>query len=412
MRILHTSDWHFGRTLEGRSRQAEQEAFVEELCGIVKDEQVDLVLVAGDVFDTFNPSAHAEELYYHALDALTAGGKRAVVVSAGNHDSPDRLRAVAPLAMRRGVFILGLPREKVAGPSPESAVTLLGSGPGWLELGLPGSPHTAVVSVLPYPSESRLQQVLSAELNELDLKAAYSAAVGSLMTRQAQKFRPDTVNLAVSHLFVSGGMASDSERPIELGGAYSVQVDDVWSGAQYTALGHLHRAQKVGQDGRFVQYSGSPLAYSFSEAGQSKSVNLVDAKPGQNVTLKAIPLGSGIPLERWTCLHGVQEAVSRLEALAGRQVWLDLDVHSTRYLTSSELTQLRQAHSGTVNIRCTLTGTTSVIELQTLSDLSIPEMFARFYRHRRQGTEPEVDLIRLFTELTDRVITDEAGNGR
>jgi DNA repair protein SbcD/Mre11 len=225
-------------------------------------------------------------------------------------------------------------------------------------------------------------------------------------------FRHDTVNLVVSHLFVSGGTASDSERPIELGGAYSVQTDDIAVGAHYTALGHLHRAQALGQGSGLVHYSGSPLAYSFSEAGQSKSINIVEIKPKQSVTVRRIPLSCGMPLERWTCLHGVQEAISRLEALAGRQVWLDLDVHSPRYLTASELSQLRLAHSGIVNIRCTLTGTAQVTEVQSLSDLSLPEMFARFYRHRRQGTEPATDLVRLFTELADRVVTGEAGDSK
>jgi exonuclease SbcD len=412
MRILHTSDWHLGRALEGRSRQAEQEDFVEELCSICEDEKVDLVLVAGDVFDTFNPSAQAEELYYRALDTLTAGGNRAVVVIAGNHDSPDRLRAVAPLAMRRGAFIMGLPRETVAGPISESQIILHGSGPGWLELGVPGCLETAVVSALPYPSEARLQQVLSAELSELNLREAYSAAVGSLMSRQAELFREETINLAVSHLYVCGGAVSDSERPIELGGAYSVQAGHVAVGAQYTALGHLHRAQRAGLDETSVHYSGSPLAYSFSEAGHSKSVNIIEVRPGRKALVKVFPLSSGIPLERWTCLHGVQEAVHRLEALDGRMVWLDLDIHSPRYLSAAELTQLRLAHSGTVNIRCTLTGDRDMALAESLSDLSMAEMFARFYRHRRQGTEPSQDLVRLFGELADRVAVEEAGVGQ
>ncbi|MGC7879795.1 metallophosphoesterase family protein, partial [Desulforudis sp. 1190] len=91
MRFLHTSDWHLGRTLEGRSRQDEQEEFSQELCRLADDEKIDAVLVAGDVFDTFNPSSAAEQLFYDTLDQLAAGGRRAVVVIAGNHDSPERL---------------------------------------------------------------------------------------------------------------------------------------------------------------------------------------------------------------------------------------------------------------------------------------------------------------------------------
>ncbi len=111
MRILHTSDWHLGRTLEGRSRLEEQVMFIDELCGIVEAEAVDLVLIAGDVFDTVNPPAAAEELFYDALNRLADGGKRGIVVIAGNHDNPERLCAASPLAERNGIILYGLPKE-------------------------------------------------------------------------------------------------------------------------------------------------------------------------------------------------------------------------------------------------------------------------------------------------------------
>lgn len=111
MRILHTADWHLGRTLEGRSRQEEHEKFVDELCTLVRDEAIDLVLIAGDVFDSGNPSAAAEELYFDALARLGENGRRAVVVIAGNHDSPDRLTAVQALAQRHGATLFGYPYD-------------------------------------------------------------------------------------------------------------------------------------------------------------------------------------------------------------------------------------------------------------------------------------------------------------
>ena len=103
MRILHTSDWHLGRNLEGRSRLPEQEQFIAELVDIVSEEDIQVILVAGDVFDTYNPSADAENLFYDALERLSGNGKRAVLAIAGNHDSPDRLRAANPLALQHGI---------------------------------------------------------------------------------------------------------------------------------------------------------------------------------------------------------------------------------------------------------------------------------------------------------------------
>jgi exonuclease SbcD len=167
MRILHTSDWHLGKTLENINRIGEQRQFIDELCGIAEREAVDLVLVAGDIFDTYNPSSAAEELFYDAVDRLNAKGTRAVVVVAGNHDSPDRLCAASPLAYKNGIILLGYPGSDAAiYGSRNSNGPILQAGPGWLEIKLGSSEHSAVIIALPYPSESRLEQLLSIEPQE------------------------------------------------------------------------------------------------------------------------------------------------------------------------------------------------------------------------------------------------------
>ena len=159
MRLLHTSDWHLGRSLEGRSRQEEQEQFIDEICAIADQHAVHLVIIAGDIFDTFNPPAWAEQLFCDALDRLAQGGQRAVVVIAGNHDSPDRLSAIRPLAQNQGIIIMGLPNE--AAPELAGKVRTVAGGPGWMEIAVPDCEHTAVLALLPYPSESRLGHRLS-----------------------------------------------------------------------------------------------------------------------------------------------------------------------------------------------------------------------------------------------------------
>lgn len=109
MRILHTADWHLGKTLEGRSRLEEQAEFLDELNQIVKDEHIDVVVMAGDAFDTVNPPARAEQLFYESLSALSDKGKRQVVVISGNHDNPDRLSAASPLTNEQGIHLIGYP---------------------------------------------------------------------------------------------------------------------------------------------------------------------------------------------------------------------------------------------------------------------------------------------------------------
>ncbi len=418
MRILHTSDWHLGRALEGHSRQPEQEQFVDEICAVAAEHDVHLVLIAGDVFDTYNPPAWAEQLFCEAVDRLSQSGRRAVVIIAGNHDSPDRLSAVRPLALNQGIVILGLPLEQpqlLSCRQTADRVRSLEQGAGWFELAVPGCQHTAILSLLPYPSESRLGRLLSEELEEYSIRDAYSQVVNEILQRQGEHYREDTVNLAVAHLFVQGGSASDSERPIEVGGACTVAVDHLPGSAQYIALGHLHRPQQLRTAPAPAYYSGSPLAYSFSEASQSKAVYLVDVQPGQLADVTAIPLQSGIPLERWVCTQGIDEAWQRITTREGQPAWLDLEIHVPQPISNQEIARLRQAWPTLVNLRAMLPSEESAQREERLATLSLPEVFDRFYRHRRNGGTPSDELVQVFVQLADAVAlgqdNDQEGGG-
>ena len=382
MRVLHTGDWHFGRSLEGRSRLPEQEAFVDELARIAEEEAVDLVLVAGDVYDSVNPPAAAEQLYYEALTRLADGGRRAVAVIAGNHDHPERIAASAPLAVRSGIRLVGLPEARPLG------------------IGIPRTGETAVIAALPYPSESRLNELLAAEADERLLRAAYSERIGRLMAELASAFRPDAVNLAMSHLYVLGGVESDSERPIQVGGAYTVDPDALPAEAQYTALGHLHRPQRVA--GReTVRYSGSPLAYSFSEAGQAKSVVLFEAVPGRPVEPREVLLSAGRPLVRWIATGGLAEVWRWLDEGRDPRAWIDLEIHVTDLIAPDEIARLRKAHDGILHIRPVFPADREREDggAAARDGLPVDELFRRFYAQKTGGAEPDEATMRLFLEL-------------
>ncbi len=276
MKILHTSDWHLGKTLENRERLTEQREVLEELCQLTEAHAVDLVLIAGDVFDNFLPTAAAEELFFDTVERLAANGQRGVVIIAGNHDSPERLCAARQLAKRQGIILLGLPKSTaVLGQSAGGGVQVVESGAGWLELALPKVAEHAVLIALPYPSEARLEEVLTLGLDEKQLQEAYAEKIGWLFAELATHFRPETVNLALSHLFILGGETTESERPIQLGGAPTVPASKLPAAAQYVALGHLHKPQKAIGAKIPAYYSGSLLQYSFAEAGMEKAVYLV-----------------------------------------------------------------------------------------------------------------------------------------
>ncbi|WP_289138332.1 exonuclease SbcCD subunit D [uncultured Brevibacillus sp.] len=404
MRILHTADWHFGRQLEGRDRRVEQGAFVDELARIADERKVDLVLIAGDVYDSVNPPAWAEELFYEALERLSAEGRRAVVVIAGNHDQPERVRAAAPLATKHGIVLLGLPKESPLLSSDEvtpDRVRIVQGGPSWLELAVPGCEHHAVVLALPYPSESRLKELLSESFTQEQMQLAFSERIAQLFEELSGHFREDTVNLVTSHLFVMGGMETDSERPIQIGGALTVSPQAFPKNADYVALGHLHRLQKL-SDKPLVRYSGSPLSYSFSEAGQSKAVVLVEVEPGTEVQEEILYLTSGRPLARWRATEGIAQVEKWLAEGRDAGSWIDLELHVSDVIDPAEFQRVRKLSDDFLKIQRVVVREDSQIEDGAqrieLSELTSDQLFRRFYE-RRRGAEPDERLVAMFQRL-------------
>lgn len=388
MRILHTGDWHLGRTLEGRSRLAEQEQFLDELVVMADAEKVDVIMMAGDVYDSVNPPAAAESMFYEAAARLAENGRQLVVIS-GNHDQPERIAAVSPLVARRGITLVGL-------PLPEA-----------VQLHAPRTNERAVIAALPYPSEARLAELLAGDGDESELRLAYSAKVGKLMRQLGSAFGPDSINLAMSHIYVLGGVESDSERPIQVGGAYTVDPSALDIGAQYTALGHLHRPQAV-KGKRLMRYSGSPLAYSFSEAGQTKSVMLLDIAPGKEPFTQELYLSSGRPLVRWSCRGGLEEARRWLDEGRDRNAFIDLELSLNEAMSLGDIQSLRKAHEGIVHIRPIYPGRESKEEVAaSRAQMPVQELFRRFYQQQSGGAEPEGELVELFMSL----VAEEEGHG-
>ena len=400
MRILHTSDWHLGKPLEQISRIEEQREFIDCLCRIAEEKSINLVLVAGDIYDTYNPSAAAEELFYAAMDRLSDRGKRAVVVIAGNHDNPERLCAAGPLAYKNGVILLGYPRSdaKTLGISGGGGIRLVDSGPGWLELQVPGCEEHAVIITLPFPSEARLEEILSQHADEDMLQRAYSDKIGSILAGLSQNFRADTVNLVVGHLFMLGGKESESERTLQVGGALTVDPAALPADAHFIALGHLHRPQQIKSAPSPAYYSGSPLAYSFSEAGYSKAVHLVDALPGEKAVINPVYLDCGKPLSRWVS-EGIGQALQWCEEGREKNAWIDLEIVTDRILTAEEQKRLRTLHPGIINIRPRLKGEAAEVSApESREGRRIDDLFKDYYKYRI-GQEISGELLGAFIEI-------------
>jgi exonuclease SbcD len=272
VRLLHTSDWHLGRSFHRVGLLDAQRAFLDHLVQVVEEHRVDAVLVAGDVYDRAVPPLAAVRLFDDALHRLADAGVP-VVMTSGNHDSAPRLGVGAGLLSPAGVHL----RTDPAGCGAPVLLTDV-HGP-------------VAVYGLPYLEPALTGETLGAERRSHTavLTAAMDRVRADLATRPA-----GTRAVVLAHAFVHGGQSSDSERDITVGGVAAVPAA-VFDGVHYAALGHLHGCQTISPR---VRYSGSPLAYSFSEAGHTKSLWLVDLDRAGEVTAERLPTPVPRPLAR------------------------------------------------------------------------------------------------------------------
>ena len=264
MRLLHTSDWHIGRSLHGTDLLVEQEAVLGGLAAVVTSEQVDVVVVAGDVYDRAVPSADATAVLSRVIERLRRAGAE-VVLTPGNHDSARRLGTFSGLLAAGGLHVrceTGRLDEPVLFSDEHGDVAVYG---------------------IPY---------LEPEVARHELGVAGGRSSEAVLRRAMDRIRADLFlrpgvrSVVLAHAFVGGGVPSDSERDICLGGVDLVPAE-VFDGVDYVALGHLHRPQTLSAR---LRYSGSPLAYSFGEAGQTKQAWLVDLDAGGLAQVRPVPL--------------------------------------------------------------------------------------------------------------------------
>ena len=268
MRLLHTSDWHVGRSLHGTDLLAEQETVLSGLASVVAAEKIDAVLVAGDVYDRAVPSADATAVLDRVVGRLLAAGA-AVVMTPGNHDSARRLGTFSGLLSAAGLHVR-------AATNRLDEPVLLSDEHG--DVAVYGLPFLE-------PEVARHELGLAGGPSE---KRSHEAVLGAAMDRvRADLFlRPGARSVVLAHAFVGGGVASESERDICVGGVDLVPAP-VFDGVDYVALGHLHRPQTLTPR---LRYSGSPLAYSFGEAGQQKLAWLVDLDRTGLADVRPVPL--------------------------------------------------------------------------------------------------------------------------
>jgi exonuclease SbcD len=375
MRVSHTSDWHIGRALYGRKRYEEFEGFLDWLVETLQREQVDALLVAGDVFDSGTPSNRSQELYYRFLCRAAGSACRHVVVVAGNHDSPSFLDAPREILKSLKVYVAG-----AAAGSPDEEVLVL-EGPD-------GSPELIVCAV-PYLRDRDIRQTEAGEsVNDKERKLVegiarhYAEVVAAAASRRTQLGTQVPI-VATGHLFVAGGRTVDGDgvRDLYVGSLAQVGTELFPDQLDYLALGHLHVPQRVaGSETR--RYSGSPIPMGFGEAGQEKSVCLVDFD-GRKAGVRTLPVPVFQKLERVT--GTMEQILSRIRE--GKAIesssWLEI-TYTGDDAVGDLRRQLDQAIAGTrmeilrirnARVMERVLGQTRVTE--TLDDLDEKEVFER-----------------------------------
>jgi len=399
MRILHTADWHLGKNLEGRSRLEEQQQFLEDFVRLVEEKAVDMVVIAGDVYDSSNPPAQAEKMFYDTLKKISGNGERITLVIAGNHDNPQRLVAAGPLAMEHGIIMAGLPKTVI--PTGQYGKhRVLNSGEGFIELEM--NKERAVILLVPYPSEKRLNEVLYKDMDQDEERLiSYGDRVCSLMDSLKNHFRKDTINIVVTHLFAMGSEESGSERGIQLGGSYIVDGRCFPKEAQYIALGHVHKPQVVPGTGRRAYYSGAPLHYHKNEAGaRKKKCYVVDLAADRPFTMEAVEFKVYKPIEKWRC-KSVSEAIDKCEENKDKSSWVYLEIETDHYIRDEEMRQMRELKQDIIEIYPVYKKNINEDdEIGQITEKSFVELFKDFFIQQK-GITADSEFMDLLIDVID-----------
>lgn len=396
MRILHTSDWHLGKNLEGFSRMDEQELFLNDLVELVKEKNVDVIIIAGDIYDSANPPARAEKMFYDTLKKLSSNGERLTLVIAGNHDNPERLVAAGPLARDHGIIMLGTPKT-VVDVGEYGRHKVVEAGEGYVEIEMNG--ERAVILSVPYPSEKRLNEVLYGSMDEeWDRLKSYSDRIKQLFEQLSLKFRDDTINICVSHLFAMGSEEAGSEKNVMLGGSFIVDGRCFPQKAQYVALGHIHKPQIVPGTNKKARYAGSPIHYNKKEVSFIKKCFIVDLKANEECSIEEVDLKVYKPIEVWKC-ENIEAAIEMCEKNKDKDCWVYLEIETDRYLREDEIKQMKTYKKDILEITPIIKNQKNEeININSFSEKTFEEVFKEFYTKERQ-VEPQEEVVEMLMSI-------------
>lgn len=398
MKLIHTADWHLGKNIEGYTRLEEQRQFLKDFIKICEDEQADMIIIAGDIYDNYNPSAMAEQLFYDTLKQLSRNGRCMTVVISGNHDNPDRLTASGPLARDHGIVMAGTPNSIIT-PGIYGQHEITESAPGYFHAII--NNEEVDMLFVPFPSEKRLNEVYLNETDDETQKAAsYGEKMSALFSSLKEHFHKDSIHLIASHLFVMDSIEDGSERSIQLGGSYMVGGDIFPETADYIALGHVHKPQKVPGCPN-ARYSGSPLPFNIKETSFHKQVISVELRAGSPCVIHELPLPVYKPIEIWHC-ENIEEAIEKCEENKERDCWVYLEIKTDHYIHEEDIKKMKTLKTDILSITPVLPENDSDdFSASDIREQPFDELVKNFYRKRFQvdiGEETLALLMQIMEE--------------
>jgi DNA repair protein SbcD/Mre11 len=378
MRFLHTADWHVGKAIRGRSRADEFAAALDEVVGIARDEGVDALLLAGDVYEHRAPAPEADSLVFEAFVRLREAGIPVVAIP-GNHDSAVRMEALAKLLRPIEVHMV----PKVAPPDRGSVV----------EIGSRDGSESAIVACVPFVPERRFGDAAALFRATEDWYQSYAEGMGRVLEQMATAFRDDRVNVLLAHLFTDGALLGGGEREATIGLEYAVSPARLPAAAQYLALGHIHRPQPVKGSPAAARYAGSLIQLDFGEIDQRKSVAIVDASAGKPARVREVALSAG---RRLADLRGTFD---ELTARAGGMGDAYLRVFvSTDGPVPGMAERVREVLPNALDVHLEYERAEREDAGPPLSSLAPREQFLA-YQRAHHGAEPDDGLMAAFDEV-------------
>ena len=404
MKILHTADWHIGKKLYGKKRVAEHEAFLSWLLETLVSQNIDGLIVAGDIFDTANPSEQSRKLYQEFL-AQACKKCEWIVITGGNHDSPSVLDGARDLLRHLNVFVVG---KKCENLEDELVEILDESGEA-----------KAYIAAVPYLRDRDIRQSVAGETEQQKeqnlrdgIKKHYDSLAELIQSKRGDKYVP---TIAMGHLYASGCGAEnegDGVRNLYVGGLGHISAETFSSAYDYVALGHIHVPQIIGKK-EHIRYCGSPIPMGYGEAGQQKQVVTIEFNDKEPIKIEILEVPNFQALKRVNGdLNTIKQTISKLIS-EHSDAWLEVVYTGKTFqgdlkseiaaMTEGSAMKVLRVENRTIRQRALQTITTD----ETLDQLSPTEVFARCLTDYDVAEVERDELTRAYIEITDLVEAEE-----